>query len=99
MKKTVAGLMVVASVLLICLVNWKAHPKNIFNDVSRLNPVQVAKIVQVKSVEDIQQAMQEARSKGLKVSIAGKRHSQGKQQSCPNCLVLDMLDFNKVLFL
>ncbi len=69
----------------------------IFNDVSRLNPVNVYKIVNVSSVEDIRSALQEARSKGLKVSIAGKRHSQGGQQSCTNCIVLDMLGFNKIL--
>ncbi|MBI5150350.1 MAG: FAD-binding oxidoreductase [Candidatus Omnitrophica bacterium] len=69
----------------------------IFNDVSRLNPVNVHKVVNVASIGDIRSALQEARSQGLKISIAGKRHSQGGQQACVNCIVLDMLGFNKVL--
>jgi len=71
----------------------------VFNDVSRLNPTVVYKIVKVHRIQDIQNALQEARIKGVKVSIAGKRHSQGGQQSCVNCIVLDMFEFNDIISL
>jgi FAD/FMN-containing dehydrogenase len=70
-----------------------------FNDVSRLNPTIVTEVFQPRTIEDIRGKILEAQKRNLKVSIAGKRHSQGGQQSCENCIVLDMLSFNKILSL
>ncbi len=71
----------------------------IFNDVSGLNPTSVQEIVQPTSIEEIRDKVLEASRLNLKISIAGKRHSQGGQQSCNNCIVLDMLNFNKIISL
>ena len=69
----------------------------VVNDVSRINPVYVSDVIRVQGLSDLQKATRIAQERGLKVSIAGKRHSQGGQQSCSNCIVLDMLEFNKIL--
>src|SRR5436190_5569361 len=47
------------------------------NDVSCLNPTPVRDVIAVKSIADISNAVQRARQDGLKISIAGARHSQG----------------------
>ncbi len=72
---------------------------DVFNDVSRLNPTNVRQIFQPTTVEEIQSEVLEALKLNLNISIAGRRHSQGGQQSCHNCIVLDMLRFNKILSL
>jgi FAD/FMN-containing dehydrogenase len=66
------------------------------NDASCLNRTSVYGIVQVRTVEDIQNALQFARANGLKVSIAGVRHSMGGQAFFKNALVLDMTHFNSM---
>ncbi len=89
------------SLLLFLLISTASFAADgvVFNDVSRLNPVTVNKIVKVHGLKDISDAIVEAKDKGLKVSISGKRHSQGGQQSCANCIVLDMMEYNKVISL
>lgn len=66
------------------------------NDASCLDKTAVYGIVQVTTVEDIQEALLFARENGLKVSIAGVRHSMGGQAFFYNALVLDMTQFNKM---
>lgn len=68
----------------------------IINDVSCLNKTPIYGIVRIKTVEDIQNAVNYARVHNLKISIAGARHSMGGQAFAPDALVLDMLDFNAV---
>ena len=67
------------------------------NDVSRLNPISVRQVYEVHDVEQIREALREAAESHLKVSIAGKRHSQGGQTAHPNGIVLDMTGFNRIL--
>ena len=71
----------------------------LFNDAAQLDPVQVYKIIEVKSFKDVREALKEARLKALKVSIAGARYAQGGQQSYPKGIVLDMLGYNNIVFL
>ena len=66
------------------------------NDVSCLNPDAVHGIVTVREVEDVRQAFAMARTYGVKVSIAGARHSQGGHAFAPNNIVLDMRSFNRM---
>ena len=66
----------------------------VINDVSCLNPTQIHSVVIVKAVEDVRQAFAFARSHGVRVSIAGARHSQGGQAFATNNVVLDMRAFN-----
>ncbi len=71
----------------------------VVNDVSRLNPVHASNLVHVREISDIQEAVRIAREKGLNISIAGKRHSQGGHIGYDRAVVLDMLTFNKIVAL
>jgi FAD/FMN-containing dehydrogenase len=75
--------------------NW-AQKGGTINDASCLNQTQVHGIVQIRSVDDIQQALLFAKQNNLKVSIAGVRHSMGGQAFFKNALVLDMTRFNQM---
>jgi FAD/FMN-containing dehydrogenase len=69
----------------------------VVNDVSRLNPTTVHEIARYDDVAGLQQAVMRADKENLKVSIAGKKHSQGGHAFYTDSVVLDMLSFNKVL--
>lgn len=72
----------------------------LLNDVqSQLNPTRVALIRRPRSIEDIQQALDEARRANLSVSVAGGRHAQGGQQFGTDTLHLDTSGFNQPLAL
>ena len=71
----------------------------IVNDVSRLNPVKVREVYEVHDIEEIRSVLARAQREHLKVSIAGKRHSQGQQTAYQGGLVIDMTHFSKVLHL
>jgi FAD/FMN-containing dehydrogenase len=67
------------------------------SDVSRLNPISVRQVYEIHDVEQLREALRGANKSHLKVSIAGKRHSQGGQTAYPNGIVLDMTSFNHIL--
>ena len=69
----------------------------VINDVSCLNPTLVSGIVQVQSEADVRQALESARARGAKVSIAGARHSQGGHAFANGNIVLDMRRFNRLV--
>ncbi len=66
-------------------------------DYSRLEPARVAAVDTVRRVEELRAVLADARSRKLKVSIAGSRHSQGGHTYTAGGLVLDMRSFNNVL--
>src|SRR5919108_452278 len=66
-------------------------------DVARLEPTRVAKVDAARDVEQLRAVLQDARARGLKVSISGSRHSQGGHTYRPGGVVLDMRTFNRVL--
>lgn len=66
-------------------------------DVARLSQARVAKIEAIEDVEHIRAALREAARSGLKLSIAGRRHSQGGQTYSDGVIVLDMRGFNRIL--
>lgn len=66
----------------------------IVNDVTGLNPVQVADVVKPKSVQDITDAI--VATVGP-ISIGGARYSMGGQTAYPASLHLDMRDYDEVL--
>ena len=74
----------------------RASGATTINDVSCLNPTPVHSIVAVREVEDIRQAFALARTRGVKVSIAGARHSQGGHAFATNNVILDMRSFNRM---
>jgi decaprenylphospho-beta-D-ribofuranose 2-oxidase len=69
----------------------------LIHDVSRLIPVEVREIVQSKEEEQLISIIKEAKEKGLKVSIAGIKHSQGGHTLYPDSLHLDMTTYKQIL--
>jgi FAD/FMN-containing dehydrogenase len=68
------------------------------NDIhSRLNPTTVADVVRPRSLEEVRAAIFRARAGGLRVSVAGGRHSMGAQQFGSGTLHLDMSGMDRVL--
>ncbi|NRD77066.1 FAD-binding oxidoreductase [Bacillus sp. BRMEA1] len=70
---------------------------NTIQDVGRLLPTKIERIEKGKEVEQIVNILKNAKRDGLKVSIAGKRHSQGGHTYYPDGVVLDMTSFNRIL--
>ena len=66
------------------------------NDASCINNTPIYGAVQVKNEDDIRNALLFGREKGLKVSLAGVRHSMGGQAFFDNALMLDMTQFNEM---
>ena len=70
----------------------------VVNDVqSQLNATRVHAIKPVRSLDDIQAALGEARRQGRAVSMAGGRHAMGGQQFGSDTVLLDTRHFNQVL--
>ena len=67
------------------------------NDASCLNRTPVYGVVEVTSVETLREALSFARQNGLKVSVAGAKHSMGGHAFAANALVLDMRKFNGIV--
>src|SRR5262245_6138971 len=66
------------------------------NDASCLSRTPVFGVVQVKSPDDVRNAMAFARARGLKISAAGVKHSMGGHAFARGGLVLDMTGFNRM---
>jgi FAD/FMN-containing dehydrogenase len=66
------------------------------NDASCLSRTPVFGVVQVKSADDVRQALAFARSRGLKISAAGVKHSMGGHAFARGGVVLDMTTFNRM---
>ena len=66
-------------------------------DVARLAPARVEKVDDAREVEQLQAVLRDAKERGLKVSIAGSRHSQGGHTYRAGGVVLNMRSFNRIL--
>jgi FAD/FMN-containing dehydrogenase len=66
------------------------------NDASCLSRTPVHGVVQVRSADDVRQALAFARRNGLKVSAAGVKHSMGGHAFARGGLVLDMTSFTRM---
>lgn len=73
-----------------------AGDATVVNDVTRLNPIEVERVVAPHAIEEIQAWV---RGHDGPISIGGGRFSQGGQTATENALFLDMREFNKVLAL
>lgn len=69
----------------------------VIDDVSRLNQTPVYVVMQPKTEQELQNLIVSARKAGKKISLAGKRHSQGGQISFTDNMVIDICDFNKII--
>jgi FAD/FMN-containing dehydrogenase len=74
---------------------WSRHGGTI-NDASCLNRTPVFGVIQVTETHDVRRALRFAREAGLKVSIAGVRHSMGGQAFARQAVVLDMTRFTRM---
>jgi FAD/FMN-containing dehydrogenase len=71
------------------------------DDASKLNAMSVAEIWKIPADRltaetQLASLLQHARTKGLKVSVAGARHSMGGHAISPGGIVIDMLPFNRL---
>jgi FAD/FMN-containing dehydrogenase len=70
----------------------------VLNDVhSQLNATRVREVVRAASTDAVQNAVRNARNRGLAVSIAGGRHAMGGQQFGEDTLHLDMNGMARVI--
>lgn len=79
---------------LIFLLHSIVFAKVIVNDVTKLNPIAVAKILAPQTVEEIQTAV---KSSSGPISVGGGRFSMGGQTATENALHIDMRSLNKIL--
>ncbi|WP_390615711.1 FAD-binding protein [Siminovitchia fortis] len=75
----------------------KDSDERLMTDVGRLVPVKVREVVQGQEVDQMKDLLKEAKDKNLKISIAGKQHSQGGHTYYKDAIVMDMTTYNKVL--
>ena len=66
------------------------------NDASCLSRTPVYGVVAVREIDDVRTALAFARDNGLKVSVAGVRHSMGGQAFARDAIVLDMTRLNRM---
>lgn len=66
------------------------------NDASAINRTPVYGIVSVKTEEDIRRTLLYAKKHNLKISIAGAKHSMGRQAFAKDALILDMRGYKKM---
>jgi FAD/FMN-containing dehydrogenase len=69
------------------------------DDVGRLYPTPVTKVVPGTDTATLVAVVKEAAANGLKVAIAGKGHSQGGHTFYRDAVVLDMRPFNRIISL
>jgi len=75
------------------------EPPDVVNDVARLNRTLVREVIHPRNEDEIRKAVLGAATRGVKVTVAGKRHSMGGQTLYPGAVALNMLQFNKILSL
>lgn len=73
------------------------HDPLLMNNVSRLMPEKIDRVVKGKEIESFRKAITEAKESNKKISIAGKQHSQGGHTYYKDAIVLDMTSYNKIL--
>lgn len=83
------------------VVSWDALLRSddplLATDVSRIGSARVEAIDPIRDVEGLRAALADARARGLHVSIAGSRHSQGGHTYTEGGVVLDMRAFDRIL--
>ena len=76
-------------------------PAGTINDASRLNQTEIAEVWEVPAHSDnfegqLADLLLRARAEGLRVSIAGARHSMGGHTFYPGGIVVNMLHWNRM---
>ena len=68
--------------------------RNIVNDVTQINPIDVAQIVYPRSVGEVQSVVRNSHSP---IAIGGGHYSMGGQTACEGCVSLDMRHMDRIL--
>ena len=66
------------------------------NDASHLNRTAIYGVVNIRTEDDVRNALQFARDRNLNITCAGQRHSMGGQTFTHGGLVLDLREFNRI---
>jgi len=69
----------------------------LINDVGRLYPTHIQKIIKENQTEQLKELLEDAREKKLNVSIAGSQHSQGGHTYYKDGIVINMKDYDEIL--
>jgi FAD/FMN-containing dehydrogenase len=70
------------------------------NDIhSQLNSTRVLRVLEPKSLEDVQNIIRSVRKDGKTISVAGGRHAMGGQQFGTDTLLIDVRKLNQILHL
>lgn len=96
-KGFVLLLLVALSAFTYVYTNHSDQDPFLLTDYSRLHPVKVKRIVKGRETEQLVQVVRDAAAQGLKIAIAGQRHSQGGHTYYKDAVVVDMTAFNRVL--
>jgi FAD/FMN-containing dehydrogenase len=77
----------------------KGRPTGFTDDASRMNRTTVAEVWSIPAEPaaaeiQLRDLLRRARTQGLRVAIAGARHTMGGHTICPDGIVVDMLPFN-----
>ncbi len=75
------------------------HAQKSINDFSRLNETPIQGIVVPQTYTELTKILANSQAKGLKISVAGSRHSQGGHAFYPHGLVIRLDKLNKVISL
>ena len=76
---------------------FRADDPRVATDVGRLSPARVERVDEVVDVPQLRAVLRDAQARGLKVSIAGSRHSQGGHTYTAGGVVLNMRGFRRIL--
>ena len=92
------GLLAYASTFAIPYGTWfRSSDPLLASDVARIAPARIARLEHARDVDQLGAVLRDARARGLKVSIAGSRHSQGGHTYTAGGVRLDMRGFNRIL--
>lgn len=101
MLKRILKVIALITISFFLFIKFSGNPKDnikmhsiVVNDITQLNPINVNKEIQPRTIEEVQAAIKN--SKGP-ISIGGGRYSMGGQVALRNSLHLDMRAFNKIL--
>lgn len=83
-----------SALLICCLAVGPSFAKETVNDVTKINPIEVQKVIAPTTSDEIKAAV---KSTSGPISIGGGRYSMGGQTATENSLQIDMRSFDKIL--
>jgi len=93
----VLGLLVYGAIFLLSVQTIQEKPDGLLiNDVTHIYPTYVKEIVKENQTQSLVEAINDAKHNRLKVSIAGKQHSQGGHSYYDDAVFLDMKNYKKI---